>query len=113
MLRVKILRHLEENINVLQKMEYLLKWGGELCYQDLMMDIGIDAFRGYEYFLAILLLTANDPAIGRTKDRLFLQWFREEIEASGASQAIDRIMQIMKEEHGQLMAQQNLAQRPR
>ncbi len=29
MLCVKILRHLEENINVLQKMEYLLKWGGE------------------------------------------------------------------------------------
>lgn len=79
-------------------MEYLLKWGGELCYQDLMMDIGIDAFRGYEYFLAIVLLTANDPAIKRTKDRLFLQWFREEIKASGASQAIDRIMQIMKEE---------------
>ena len=52
----------------MQKMEYLLKWGGEVSYQELMMDIGIDAFRGYEYFLTILLLAANDPAIERTKD---------------------------------------------
>lgn len=52
---VEILKHLEENINVLQKMEYLLKWGGELSYQELMMDIGIDAFRGYEYFLTCCL----------------------------------------------------------
>lgn len=110
---VEILRHLEENINILQKVEYLLKWGGELCYQDLMMDIGINAFHGYEYFLAIVLLTASDPAIERTKDRLFLQWFREEIESSGASQTIDRIAQVMKDEHDQLVAQQTPAQRPR
>ncbi len=110
---VEILKHLEENINVLQKTEYLLKWGGELSYQELMMDIGIDAFRGYEYFLTILLLAANDPAIERTKDRLFLQWFRGEIEANGASQTIHRIVQIMKEEHCQLVAQQNLAQQAR
>ena len=73
---------LEQNIEGAQKIAYYMNEGEGLSVQELMLDIKVDHFQGYEFLLAIMLLVTDDSAIERTRNRLFIRWFRKELELS-------------------------------
>ena len=95
----KVLESLEQNIEGVEQLVYFIQYNEELTADELMIDIEIVRFKGHESCLAIMLLAADDPVINRTRKRLFLQWFGEEIKKTGAGQTIDWIAQILNEEH--------------
>lgn len=95
----KVLECLAQNIEGVEQLAYFIQCNEELTANELMTDIEIDRFKGYECCLAIMLLVADDPVINRTRKRLFLQWFGDEIKKTGAGQTIDWIEQILNEEH--------------
>lgn len=99
MLNKEILECLEQNIEGVQKIAYYMQDGEGLSFLELMADIEIDHFQGYECILAIMLLATDDPAIARTRNRLFIRWFKNEIETGGATQTVSRIAEILQEEH--------------
>ena len=83
MLNKEVLECLEQNIEGAQKIAYYMNDGEGLSVQELMLDIKVDHFQGYEFLLAIMLLVTDDSAIERTRNRLFIRWFRKELEAKG------------------------------
>ena len=95
----KVLESLEQNIEGVEQLVYFIQYNEELTADELMIDIEIDRFKGYECCLAIMLLAADDPVINRTRKRLFLQWFGAEMKKAGEEQTINRIAQILNEEH--------------
>ena len=103
----KVLESLEQNIEGVEQLVYFIQYNEELTADELMIDIEIDRFKGYEHCLAIMLLAADDPVINRTRKRLFLQWFGEEMKKTGEGQTIDRIAQILNEEHHNFETRRN------
>lgn len=99
MLNKEALECLEQNIEGAQKIAYYMNDGEGLSAQELMLDIKVDHFQGYEFLLAIMLLVTDDSAIERTRNRLFIRWFRKELEAKGAAQTVERIANILSEEN--------------
>ncbi|TCW24806.1 hypothetical protein EV208_12118 [Christensenella hongkongensis] len=99
MLNKEVLECLEQNIEGAQKIAYYMNDGEGLSVQELMLDIKVDHFQGYEFLLAIMLLVTDDSAIERTRNRLFIRWFRKELEAKGAAQTVERIANILSEEN--------------
>ena len=95
----KVLESLEQNIEGVEQLVYFIQYNEELTADELMIDIEIDRFKGYEHCLAIMLLAADDPVINRTRKKLFLQWFGEEMKKTGEEQTVNRIAQILNEEH--------------
>ena len=73
----KVLERLEQNIEGVEQLVYFIQYNEELTADELMIDIEIDRFKGYECCLAIMLLAADDPVINRTRKRLFLQWLEK------------------------------------
>ena len=102
----KILDYLEQNVEGVAELAYFMQYGEELTSGAIMVDIEVDHFSGYEYCLAIMLLAANDIVIDHTRKRLFLQWFRDELANTDEEQAINRIANILEEEHFRFEARQ-------
>lgn len=99
MLNEEALECLEQNIEGVQKIAYFMQEGEGLSVQELMTEIEVDHFQGYEFILAIMLLATDDSAIERTRNRLFIRWFKNEIETSDATQTVSMIAEILQEEH--------------
>ena len=84
MLNNKVLECLEQNIEGLERLSYFMKYGEEFACRDLILEINMDQFEGYECLLPVILLTSDDPVIGRTEKRLLLQLYSERIQELGA-----------------------------
>ena len=59
----------------------------------------MDQFEGYECLLPVILLTSDDPVIGRTEKRLLLQLYSERIQELGARRMVGRVADILNEEY--------------
>jgi len=59
----------------------------------------MDHFKGYECLLPAMLLSSEDPVIERTGKRLLLQLYSEKIQEIGAYKTVDRVIDILIEEH--------------
>ncbi len=90
---------MEQNIEGVEQLVYFIQYNEELTAKELMVDIETDHFKDYEYCLAIMLLAADDPVINRTRKRLFLRWFSEEMKKNGEEKTINRIEQLLTEEY--------------
>lgn len=99
MLNKEVLECFEQNIEGIQKITYYMQDGEELSSHELMTDIEVDHFQGYEYILAIMLLSTDNPAIKRTRNKLFIRWFRNELEKKGAEKTVTKVAKILNEEH--------------
>lgn len=95
----KMLEFLERNVEGLEKIAYFIQCNEELTCGELMVDIEVDHFKGYECFIPMLLLSSDDPVISRTNKRLFLHWFREDMEARGTEAVVNGIVRLLQEEH--------------
>lgn len=95
----KVLKFLEQNMEGLEKIEYFMMHEDSLTYGDLMWELQIDHFEGYECLLPVMLLASKDPALQRAVKRLLLQLYREKIEQTGASETVDYVIQLLKEEY--------------
>lgn len=95
---VQVLKCFEQHIEGVQILDYFMQMGEELTHQELVSDIRVDGLCGYEYLLPVMLLTPGDPVIERTMKRLFLRWFRQEVEDKGAEKTVDAIARLLDEE---------------
>ena len=68
----KVLGCLEQNVEGLEKIQNLMIFEDPLVYSDLMLEISIDHFHGYESILPVMILSTDDPIIERTGKRLLL-----------------------------------------
>lgn len=98
MLNEKVLECLEQNVEGLEKIQNLMRYEYPLIYSDLMMEIEIDHFRGYEALLPVLMLSTDDPAIDRTTKRLLLQLYSEKLQSVGGREMVDRVRSMLLEE---------------
>lgn len=94
----KVLECLEQNSEGLDKIQYFMKFADELSYSNLMLEINIDHFHGYECLLPVMLLSSDDPIIERTGKRLLLQLYGEKLQAVGGRQAVDCVADILTDE---------------
>ena len=99
MLNNKVLECLEQNIEGLERLSYFMKYGEEFACRDLILEINMDQFEGYECLLPVILLTSDDPVIGRTEKRLLLQLYSERIQELGARRMVGRVADILNEEY--------------
>jgi len=97
----KILECLEQNVEGLEKIQDLMRFTDPLIYSDLMLEINIDHFNGYEALLPVMLLSTADPIIERTGKRLLLQLYSEKLQEVGGRQIVDRETDILIEEKNQ------------
>mgnify|MGYP001055218430 CR=1 FL=1 len=95
----KVLKFLEKNMEGLEKLEYFMKHEEALTYSDLIWELDIDGFKGYECLLPVMLMGSNDPALQRTWKRLFLQLYREKLQEIGAQELVKYVMQMLREEY--------------
>ena len=99
MLNNKVLECLEQNIEGLERLSYFMKYGEEFACRDLILEINMDQFEGYECLLPVILLTSDDPVIGRTEKRLLLQLYSERMQELGARRMVGRVADILNEEY--------------
>ena len=95
----KILKWMEKNLDGLDKMEYFLRTGGLISYDELRMNLDMDHFKGHECLLPILLLSSDSPIVERVHWRLFLEMFRKELKNKGAEKTVEHVITLMEEEH--------------
>ena len=94
----KVLECLEQNVEGLEKIQNLMMFEDPLVYSDLMLEISIDHFRGYESLLPVMILSTDDPIIERTGKRLLLQLYSEKLQEIGGRQIVDHVTDILTEE---------------
>lgn len=94
----KVLKCLEQNTEGLDKIQSLMKYPDELMYSDLMREINLDHFKGYECLLPVMLLSSEDPVIERTGKRLLLQLYSEKLQETGGRKMVDRVTDILTDE---------------
>ncbi|MEG0257665.1 MAG: hypothetical protein RR632_05155 [Christensenella sp.] len=94
----KAVEYQKANIEGVEHLVYFTRYKEELTAEELMVNIEVDHFGGYEYCLAILLLAADEPVIARVRKRLFLKWFDEERKRGGNERTVNDVMQILREE---------------
>ena len=58
-------------------------------YNDLLRELEVDYFAGYEELLPVMLMTTQDPVMERTGRRMFLQLYRERMEQDGARTVVE------------------------
>lgn len=97
----KVLECLEQNVDGLEKIQNLMMFEDPLVYSDLMLEISIDHFHGYEALLPVMLISTDDPIIERTGKRLLLQLYSEKLQEIGGRQIVDRVTNILTEEKSQ------------
>lgn len=93
-----VLECLEQNSESLAKVTYFMKYKDELAYSDLMLEIGVDQFCGYECLLPVMLLSSEDPVIERTGRRLLLQLYSEKLQELGGRQMVELVTDILMDE---------------
>ncbi len=98
MLNNKVLECLEQNIEGLERLQYFMKYEEEFSYRDLILEINMDQFEGYECLLPVILLTSDNTVIKRAKKRLLLQLYSERMQELGARRMVDRVAAILNEE---------------
>ena len=59
MLNNKVLECLEQNIEGLERLSYFMKYGEEFACRDLILEINMDQFEGYECLLPVLCFTGG------------------------------------------------------
>lgn len=100
MINEDVLKYLSENMGIFRKVERLMRYPDELTYEDLILDLEIDRFRGYEYLLPIIMLATDDTSIIVTCQRLFLMLFSKELKREGSEKTINLVVDILREEKG-------------
>lgn len=94
----KVLECLEKNVDGLEIIQNMMMFAEPLRYSDLMLEINIDYFHGYESLLPIILLSTDDLIIERAGKRLLLQLYSEKLQEIGGRQMVDRVTDILTEE---------------
>ncbi len=94
----KMLECLEQNVDGLEKIQNLMMFEDPLVYDDLIQEIRIDHFYGYEALLPVMLISTDDPVIARTGKRLLLQLYCEKLQEVGGRQIVDRVTEILTDE---------------
>ncbi|MEA5003591.1 MAG: hypothetical protein VB081_08840 [Christensenella sp.] len=94
----KVLECLEKNVDGLEIIQNLMRYDDPLVYSDLMLDIDLHHFEGYEALLPVMLLSTGDPIIERTGKRLLLQLYSEKLQKIGGWQMVDYVKDILLEE---------------
>ena len=94
----KVLECLEQNSEGLDKIQYFMKYADELSYSNLMLEINIDHFHGYECLLPVMLLSSEDPIIERTGKRLLLRLYGEKLQEVGGRKIVDCVADILTDE---------------
>lgn len=94
----KALDYLEQNFEGVNNMIYFMKYPDELTCDELMLEIEIDHFSGYEWLLPIMLLSSEDPVIERTGKRLLLQLYNEKLQTADGRQIVERVAGILTDE---------------
>lgn len=79
-------------------LEMLLMPYERFTYNDLLRELEVDYFAGYEELLPVMLMTTEDPVMERTGRRMFLQLYRERIEQDGARTVVERTISLLREE---------------
>ncbi|WP_066687912.1 hypothetical protein [Christensenella intestinihominis] len=97
----KVLECLEQNVEGLERIQNLMRFEDHLIYSDLMLEINLDHFNGYEALLPVMLISTDDPVIERTGKRLLLQLYSEKLQEIGGRQIVDRVTDILIEEKNQ------------
>lgn len=87
MLVNKVLECLKRNIEGLERLQYFMKYEEEFSYRDLILEINMDQFEGYECLLPVILLTSYDPVIERTGRRLLLRLIQRRDAGAGRAEA--------------------------
>ncbi|WP_066645349.1 hypothetical protein [Christensenella timonensis] len=94
----KVLECLEQNVDGLEIIQNLMRYDDPLVYGDLMLEIDIDHFEGYEALLPVMLLSTGDAVIERTCKRLLLQLYSEKLQEIGGRQIVEYVKDILLEE---------------
>ena len=79
-------------------LEMLLMPYERFTYNDLLRELEVDYFAGYEELLPVMLMTTEDPVMERTGRRLFLELYREQMEQEGARSVVERTISLLREE---------------
>ncbi len=95
---VDFIAQLQEDIDVVERMEYLLRWGGDMTGRDPASEIRSGLFQKSSFSLSILLLCMDDRAIARVRDRLFLQLYQSAWEREGEERLLMRTENMLEGE---------------
>ncbi len=99
MLNKKVLACLEQHMEGVDRLQNLIKYSGRLTYSDLMLQINLDHFEGYEFLLPVMLMSGQDYVIDRAYARLFLELFREKLCSTNPRELVERVARVLGEEH--------------
>ena len=95
---IEVLRNWEENIEALEMLEALIQYVEEMPSEELLEEIYVDGFAGYEYMLLLIMITSSEGAMARAWKRLVLELFRREIQSRGEKQVVERMAELITEE---------------
>ena len=87
----------ENMTDIAERMEYLLRWGGSMTGRDLAMEIRNGLFENSS-FLLLLLLSLDDRAVVRVRNRLFLQLLQKACEQESEEEVVTQIGRMLEEE---------------
>lgn len=104
------LTFLDQNIDAFEKIQFYMKYNETLTCSDLMTELSVDHFDGYECLLGVLLLSSQDAAIERTAKRFFLQLFNEKLQETGAANMVAYIQKLLHEEQRKFSARRQSLQ---
>ncbi len=101
-----VLESLVEDIEGLEKIQNYMMSDDIITYDELIREIKVDHFSGYEYILPVLLLSTVDPIIDRAVKRIFINLYSDRMRQAGAPETVDMVMDILDEEHQRWEARQ-------
>ena len=88
----------ENMTDIAERMEYLLRWGGTMTGSDLAMEIRNGLFENSSFLLLLLLLSLDDRAVVRVRNRLFLQLLQKACEQESEEEVVTQIGRMLEEE---------------
>lgn len=80
------------------RLERLIGPYGDYTYSDLLEDLEMDEYEGFEELVAVMLMMAEDPVMERTERRLFLKLYEEKIKEKGTQTVVKWIEEVLREE---------------
>lgn len=98
MKNIEMLEYLGENMEGLEKIQNFMRHDEPLVYDDLILEIDIDHFEGYEALLCVLLLSTDDPVIERAGKRLLLQLYSDKVREAGGRKTVDLVADLLSAE---------------